>query len=281
LASSNARHYESFDQELDISSQHYVTSTDVSALGPWRDVSFDSLVDMHAGLLHTSESSPTLATSIAGADTLHRLAVAFAVWSKQVIQLCGEQARRMAQILQDVSNPFIPGSQRALIDLRKWLDYAPQAHRFRQGAICLLVKLAATSGELPGSLFKDGIRIGNSRDPTFSGGNAEIFRGTFEGQAVALKRPRVIDSDTTSDPRAVSRILRQTHAILRDKANCITARVSGITPLASANSPLHPPIHWCRQANVQLDRSYRNCDPLEGSGNSQSLHEIRVLSSAC
>jgi hypothetical protein len=251
--SSDARHYESFDQELEISSQHYVTSTDVSVLGPWRGVSFDSLVDMHAEFLHASESSPTLATSIAGADTLHRLAVAFAVWSEQVIQLCGEQARRMVQILQDVSNPFIPRSQRALIDLRQWLDSAPQAHRFRQGAICLLVKLAATSGELPGSLFKDGIRIENSRDPTFSGGCADIFRGTFEGQVVALKRPRVIDSETTSDPQAVSQHMRPSYAILWGKTKCTTASVSGITRLAPTDSSLHPPVYWCRQANVQLD----------------------------
>jgi hypothetical protein len=242
FASINDQHYESFGQELEVSRQHYGTNTDVSSLGPWCDTSFDVLVDMHAELLHTLE--PTLETKTAVPDTLHRLAVAFAVWRKQVIQLRGEQARRMAQILQDVSDLVIPASQRALISLRQWLDSAPQDHRFWQGAICLLVELAVRSGELPGSLFKDGMHIGNLHIAEAVGGLADVFRGTLEGQVVAVKNSRRVPRD------AAHPVSQHMPPLLHYEPDCMTASVSGITHLASADSSLHPPIHWYRQPNI-------------------------------
>jgi hypothetical protein len=66
----------------------------------------------------------------------------------------------------------------------------------------MLVKLAASSGNLPSSLFLRGLNIGPSRDPLFAGGFSDIFKGTYQGQKVAVKRPRV--TDTVSNPYAVS-----------------------------------------------------------------------------
>jgi serine/threonine protein kinase len=52
------------------------------------------------------------------------------------------------------------------------------------------VKLAASSHELPPSLFVNEIVL-DSRDPSFFGGFADVFRGTYRGIPVAVKRPRV------------------------------------------------------------------------------------------
>jgi hypothetical protein len=57
-------------------------------------------------------------------------------------------------------------------------------------AIYLLIKLASNSGELPPSLFLSGVEIA-TRDPDAVGGFADIFRGTYQGVAVAIKRLRL------------------------------------------------------------------------------------------
>lgn len=57
--------------------------------------------------------------------------------------------------------------------------------------IYLLVKLSSHSNQLPKSLFVEGIEIGHSRDPTASGGFADIFCGTYAGAKVAVKRLRI------------------------------------------------------------------------------------------
>jgi serine/threonine protein kinase len=59
----------------------------------------------------------------------------------------------------------------------------------------MLVKLSIASGILPMDLFIQGVSIGEDRDPWTSGGFADVFRGTFRGQQVAVKRLRIQNED--------------------------------------------------------------------------------------
>ncbi|THH32824.1 hypothetical protein EUX98_g1317 [Antrodiella citrinella] len=58
----------------------------------------------------------------------------------------------------------------------------------------LLIKLSKASGVLPSHLFLDEIRCFN-RDPVAGGGFADICRGTYYAQPVALKRLRVFKTN--------------------------------------------------------------------------------------
>ena len=51
------------------------------------------------------------------------------------------------------------------------------------------------SNELPPSLFVAGVELGPVRDPIAFGGFADIFRGSYKGQLVAIKRARVSELD--------------------------------------------------------------------------------------
>jgi hypothetical protein len=74
---------------------------------------------------------------------------------------------------------------------------------YRRG-LAYLVKLAALSGELPPSLFLYGVDISNARDPTNLGGFADIFRGTYRGAPVAVKRLRLFTVDAKQMHRVSS-----------------------------------------------------------------------------
>lgn len=74
--------------------------------------------------------------------------------------------------------------------LQNWLD-SESAHPIRQRVILLLVKLAATSEQIPSTLFLRNVDLGGVRDPEFMGGFADVFRARYRGQEVAVKRLRV------------------------------------------------------------------------------------------
>ena len=78
---------------------------------------------------------------------------------------------------------------------RQWLDLPASDDSFRRKIIYLLSRLAAASSELPPSLFVVGVELGPSRDPVAHGGFADIFRGRYKGQWVAVKRARVSKSE--------------------------------------------------------------------------------------
>jgi hypothetical protein len=106
--------------------------------------------------------------------------------------LVDEEAQRGLDVLQCVSCLALSHAVLYLIRQRvKYLDEQwPEDLSLRRRAIYLLLKLASTSRKFPYSFFVDGVDIGTSRDPVAQGGFADVFRGTYRGQAVALKRPR-------------------------------------------------------------------------------------------
>jgi hypothetical protein len=71
----------------------------------------------------------------------------------------------------------------------QWLD-ANVKHERRRKIITLLMDVAKASNELPSSLFVAGVQI-YSPHPTMSGGFADVFKGEFAGQSIALKRLRM------------------------------------------------------------------------------------------
>jgi hypothetical protein len=69
---------------------------------------------------------------------------------------------------------------------------------FRRKVVALLLKLSVASGVLPPDLFIQGVSIGDQRDPWTSGGFADVFRGVYNHQSVAVKRLRVLNEDTAT-----------------------------------------------------------------------------------
>jgi hypothetical protein len=65
----------------------------------------------------------------------------------------------------------------------------------RRKAVSLLVKLSAESGIIPRDLFIQVVDIGEDRGPWEAGGFADVFRGTYNGQKVAVKRLRIFNAD--------------------------------------------------------------------------------------
>jgi hypothetical protein len=59
-----------------------------------------------------------------------------------------------------------------------------------------MVDIASQSNELPRSLFLDGVEL-RSLHPIGYGAYADVFRGTYRGTAVALKRLRVNENEET------------------------------------------------------------------------------------
>jgi hypothetical protein len=78
----------------------------------------------------------------------------------------------------------------------KWLDVAPETHKLRRDAIHLCVDLASRTRQLPSSYYVKGVNIDVSQ--TRAGGFGVVYRGLFDGKAVAVKQPQVhIDIDTS------------------------------------------------------------------------------------
>jgi hypothetical protein len=80
-------------------------------------------------------------------------------------------------------------------DYDQWLDLSDPEHHLRRQLLYLLIKLAAASHLLPTNIYLQNVDLGETRDPWKFGGFADIFRGTYRGEAVAGKRVRSTMSD--------------------------------------------------------------------------------------
>jgi hypothetical protein len=136
-------------------------------------------------------------------DLIQRLATELRTWSDDLRKLRDEQAGCVVQVFQHVSmTSSVRCSCQEMTRAVQWLDIAPRSHPFRSAALCLIVKIAASTGKLPSSLFVHGVKL-ESRDAFFRGGFADIYRGVYEGEKVAIKKPCALS--TVSNPYAVSR----------------------------------------------------------------------------
>jgi hypothetical protein len=77
----------------------------------------------------------------------------------------------------------------------QWISGRLAQDALRRKVVALLVKLSAATGVLPPDLFIRGVVLDDDRDPWASGGFADVFRGRYGSQKVAVKRPRLLSEE--------------------------------------------------------------------------------------
>jgi hypothetical protein len=75
---------------------------------------------------------------------------------------------------------------------KQWLDISDPGDPLRRTAVYHLIKLAADSEQLPCSLDIHDVDLGGVRDYVRIGGMADIYRGTYRGRPVAIKKLRML-----------------------------------------------------------------------------------------
>jgi hypothetical protein len=108
----------------------------------------------------------------------------------------GARAESMMRRLHWVSPNGVPLSV-SFLTCVQWISarVVRDSDVLRLKVVSMLLKLSIASGILPKDLFIQGVNIGEDRDPWTSGGFADVFRGTFCGQQVAVKRLRIQNED--------------------------------------------------------------------------------------
>ncbi|KAF7356563.1 hypothetical protein MVEN_00990000 [Mycena venus] len=112
---------------------------------------------------------------------LFKLVVSTDTHKKAVLRLKGGSAQQCVDLIQDV--------------LDKGSFQAPEDAGFTLKARRLLVKLSEASDTLPKSLFITGVSS-LDKEATFGGTFGDIYRASYQGQDVALKRIRVFQRDS-------------------------------------------------------------------------------------
>ncbi|KAJ7765418.1 kinase-like domain-containing protein [Mycena maculata] len=121
---------------------------------------------------------------------LFKSVVSSDVHKKAVLRLKGGSAQNCVDLIQDV--------------LDKGSFQGTEDDKFTLKARRLLVKLSEVSDTLPSSLFIQGVaRL--DKEATFGGTFGDIYRCSYQGQDVALKRIRVFQRDAARKIRKVAR----------------------------------------------------------------------------
>jgi hypothetical protein len=104
-----------------------------------------------------------------------------------------------------------------------------------------MVKLSATSGQLPSSLFLEGILVDTTNDSRYkrTGGFADVYQGTYQGQPVAIKQARFF-----GDIGVAHSVYGYSDLALSFLTNlCGAEALSRNSSMASAQAPLPAPFH--------------------------------------
>jgi hypothetical protein len=164
----------------------------------------------------------------------------------EYLALRGPEACTLLDALQLVSPIRAPCSM--LSHPPQWLDNNLE-HKSRRKIMRLLIDVAGHSNELPHSLFVTGIDIGASRDPHSYGSFADVFRGTYENQIIAVKRLRINErGEARNDAHRVrgSAFCYTFVSLIR----CTIEILQGGPCLAPAPSPEHSEVHRRGRPNV-------------------------------
>ncbi|KAK0188947.1 hypothetical protein F5146DRAFT_1140510 [Armillaria mellea] len=97
---------------------------------------------------------------------------------EEVLALLDDDAQNFLNVVQDV------------LDRGFFLGDPAEGLKARR----LLVKLSSTCYKLPSKLFIEGVELSDAH-ATFGGGFGDVFRASYKGQAVALKRMRIFQRD--------------------------------------------------------------------------------------
>jgi hypothetical protein len=91
------------------------------------------------------------------------------------------------------------------LNRRQYLDLIPDQHPRRRGATHLIIKLACQSGELPRSLFAEGVELpAHCENDRKCGGFGDVYRGQLGRRPVAVKKPRLVGCGS-SDYKVIRR----------------------------------------------------------------------------
>jgi hypothetical protein len=90
----------------------------------------------------------------------------------------------------------------------------------------LMQKLSEARDQLPTSLFINGVSDADEH-PTFAGGFGDVYRASYDGKRVALKRIRTFTADSTNPTRLVSLSTRSVHLINFSSRNSAGRRSYG------------------------------------------------------
>jgi hypothetical protein len=145
------------------------------------------------------------------------------------------EAQNILRITQDVRSLTGIAEEKVnliLPRLFQWLDLAPVTHRLHRMMIYLLVKLCGLSREFPPQLWLNGPgKATVDNHWTYSGGFADVYKGKYADQQVAVKRVRVSDAKHASDTHKVfpafakSSPYLQHHIDVQSRSTCLaTAR---------------------------------------------------------
>ncbi|KAF7336071.1 Rho GTPase activator [Mycena sanguinolenta] len=99
---------------------------------------------------------------------------------REARQLTGSNAQSLIDAIQDVlSRGTLPDAS------------------LRSKARKLLLKVSVAREQLPSSLFITGVND-HDKDPTFGGGFGDVYRASYQGHIVALKRIRIFTADSST-----------------------------------------------------------------------------------
>jgi hypothetical protein len=199
-------------------------------------------LEMGWHLLHPDVGATALSDAELVASILLRL-VSAPEYRTRLLGLKDESALSMLEIMQSVGVSFtLLGWSLALLTLDyQWLDSTPPSHPTRRTILHIMVKLSATSGQLPSSLFLEGILVDTTNDSGYkrTGGFADVYQGTYQGQPVAIKQPRFF-----GDIGVAHSVYGYSDLALSFLTNlCGAEALSRDSSMASAQAPLPAPFH--------------------------------------
>jgi hypothetical protein len=106
----------------------------------------------------------------------------------------------------------------------------PEGHPRRRGAIHLIIKLAHRSEQLPPSLFHEDIVLRHDAEYQ-CGGFGDVYRGTVDGQPVAIKKPRMFEGDEHA--KKVRSRLSASALLMTVVSDCVARHLSGASSSTS------------------------------------------------
>lgn len=157
----------------------------------------------------------------------------------------------------------------------QWLDGYLVPDHFCRRVRSLLIQLSAASGQLPEDLFIHGVTIGNDRDAWASGGMADVFRGLYQHNTVALKRLRIpIEEKPTMNPVSP-------RSISKHRTTDIGRAILPRSPSLASDAPSsHPFVSRHRRRHFRCSQFSMSYFFMDGSWYAEELCALTCLLSS-